>query len=144
MKIQCITDCPDLLPTLVEWERTEWGNEWATVVEQATSRDTVPTIFVALDGNKPMGCAMLIEHDMMSRRDLSPWLGGIFVHPAYRKCGVASALVQHAMDKARQTGISTWWLYTASSRQLYERFNWKYVDEVQYEGESVTLMRYDF
>jgi GNAT superfamily N-acetyltransferase len=144
MKIQCITECLELLPTLVEWERAEWGDDWAKVVEQATASNTVPTIFVALDGDQPMGCAMLIEYDMTTRLDLTPWLGGIFVHPAYRKRGVASALVRHAMDKAEQTGIPTWWLYTASSRQLYERFDWKYVETVQYEGESVTLMRYDF
>lgn len=144
MEILSITDCPQMLPLVVEWERAEWGDEWAEVVKTANCRDKIPTIYVALENQQLVGCAMLIKHDMMTRKDLTPWLGGIFVPPDHRRRGIAGKLVCHALDKAKEIGVKTLWLYTASSRNLYARYGWRFVEELDYLGEVVTLMRYDF
>lgn len=145
MEILCISDCLELLPTVIEWERKEWGDNWADdVVRHATARDQVPTIYVAIKDDKPIGCAMLIKFDMESRHDLTPWLGGVFVLPEQRRQGVASALIRHTMGKARMMEIPTWWLYTESVQHLYKRLDWKEVENMLYNGKPVTIMRYDF
>lgn len=139
-----IADSPQFHAQIIEWERREWGDEWADVVRAATARDQVPTIYVAVQGGQPVGCAMLIEYDMMTRLDLTPWLGGIYVPPEHRGRGIASRLVGHAMARAAALKIPTWWLYTAHARSLYERFGWKFVEMAEYDGGPVSLMRFDF
>lgn len=144
MKILCIADCPHLLETVVDWERGEWGDEWAELAMSATARDRVPTTYVALDGNEIVGCVMFVKYDMMTRKDLTPWLGGLFVPPKFRGRGIATKLVDHVLLKAKDVGIGTLWLYTSSSRNLYARIGWMFVEELEYMDEIVTLMRYDF
>jgi GNAT superfamily N-acetyltransferase len=143
-RIVSIADVPEALSTIIEWERNEWGDEWADIVAGSTTRDDIPTIFVALEDEKPVGCAMLIKYDMMTRKDLTPWIGGVFVHPDHRNQGIASSLMKHALEKACALNIPTWWLYTASSRELYARLGWQYTETATYDGVPVTIMRYDF
>lgn len=142
--IHCIADCLQFHAQIVEWERSEWGNEWAEVVSEATAREQIPTIYVAVADGQPVGCAMLLKYDMMTRLDLTPWLGGIYVPAEHRRRGIASRLVGHAMERAATLGISTWWLYTAHARSLYERFGWQFVEMADYDGGPVALMRFDF
>jgi GNAT superfamily N-acetyltransferase len=143
-RIVTIDDRPDLLPQVIEWERSEWGDAWGEDVRHFVEQEGGKTVFVMLDCSVPIGCAMLLRYDMTTRKDLSPWLGGIYVDKEYRQQGVASELVLHALEIARQLNTATWWLYTASSRSLYERLGWKFVETCQYEGETVTIMRFDF
>jgi GNAT superfamily N-acetyltransferase len=144
LNILGIADCPQFHAQIIDWERREWGDEWAEVVSAATARDQVPTIYVAVQDGQPVGCAMLIKYDMMTRLDLTPWLGGIYVPPEYRGQGIASRLVAFAMTRAAALKIPTWWLYTAHARSLYERFGWKFVEMAEYDGGPVSLMRFDF
>jgi GNAT superfamily N-acetyltransferase len=144
MEIESIADRPDLLEALVELERQQWGDEWAEKVRQSTHRDALPTTYVATQGDELLGAAMLVYEDMTTRKDLSPWLGGVLVKPSHRQEGIGTALVEHAMEQARRMGISLLWLYTPASRKMYERLGWRYVSEEDYQGETVTIMRLDF
>ena len=130
------------LETVIGWQRKEWGEDWASYAHKAIQRDTVPTIFVALINGQPVGCSMLIEYDMMTRKDLSPWMGGVYVTPEYRQQGIGSALVLHAMEVAAQIGIKRLWLYTATARHLYARLGWADVEEAFYDNTTVVIMDY--
>jgi GNAT superfamily N-acetyltransferase len=55
--------------------------------------DRIPMTIIALDDGEPIGTAALTDHDMETHRELSPWLGGVYVVPAARGRGVARALV---------------------------------------------------
>ena len=141
MKIESIADRLDLIDPLVEMHRNQWGPEWAEQVRHSTLRDAIPTVFVATEGNELIGSAMLVDEDMTTRKDLSPWLGGVYVKPAYRGRGIGTALTKHAMEQAAKMGIPLLWLYTPTSRYMYERLGWDYVSEEGYLGENVTIMR---
>ena len=143
MKIASIADHVDLMDTVAQWHGDEWGAEWAAQVRESTCRDKIPTIFVALEDNDLLGTAMLVATDMTTRPDLTPWLGGVYVKPSRRREGIAGALVRHAMNEARRMNIRRLWLYTASSRTLYERLGWRFEMLADYEGEQVTIMRRD-
>ena len=143
----------DIHRRIVDWERDEWGDEWAAYVEEqiaATTRPdathpAVPEIFVALDdGGRPMGCIMLLHDDMTTRPDLTPWIGGLYVAKELRGRGIASALMIRALDEAALADIETVWLYTEDQRKLYESFGWQFVEQDSYEGDTVDIMRYDF
>lgn len=131
----------DLLDTICEWHRQEWGDEWSEQVRQSTGRNAIPTIFVAIENGLPIGTAMLVNDDMLTHPELGPWLGGVYVEPGHRGRGIATALSRHAMREAARLGVSQLWLYTISARPLYESLGWEYLGEEDYLGERATIMK---
>lgn len=126
------------------WHSREWGEEWARTISDSVKTEGFPNVYVAFDDGIPVGTAILTNRDMTTRPDIKHWLGGVYVLPAYRNKGIGTKLVNYAMNDARKTGIKKWWLYTANSRAMYERLGWVFHSEVEYEGETVTLMTYEF
>lgn len=134
----------ECLDTVVQWHRGEWGDDWANQVRQSTSVEGLPATYVALVDGEPIGTVMLTYIDMITRKDISPWLAGLYVKPIFRLRGIGTELAKYAMGKADNMGIKTLWLYTARSRSLYAALGWKYVGEDNYDGERVTIMQYVF
>jgi GNAT superfamily N-acetyltransferase len=151
MKIASIADHPDLIETIAGWHWDEWGHVdpggspevWAENLRRFCNRDRIPTIYVALDGDEPLGAAGLNEHDMSTRQELSPWVSGVIVKPSARGRGVASALVRHAVKQARGMGIARVYLYTGSATALYEKLGWRIIEDDMYNGLPVTIMAID-
>jgi GNAT superfamily N-acetyltransferase len=97
--------------------------------------------FVLFDGDRPVGTAGLMRSDLESRPDLTPWLGGLFVEPAFRARGHATALVRHVEDFARAALVPVLWLYTLHAEGLYLRLGWQHAGVEQEAGHDVILMR---
>ena len=143
LNIKNISQHLDLLETIVDWHKNEWGEEWAEQVRQSTHADRIPTLYVALENGVPVGTAMLVNIDMLTHPELAPWLGGVYVKPEYRGRGIASLLSQHAMNAATRMGIRCLWLYTVTAPRLYENLGWKFVCVEDYLGEQATIMQID-
>jgi len=85
------------------WTFSAWGHlHPGLTLEQAIERTKakcgqagVPSIFVAIQNETPVGTASLIADDMSIRRELTPWLASVFVVPEWRGQGIASALHEH-------------------------------------------------
>ncbi len=146
--IRCIAEHLDLVATVAGWHFREWGHldpggtleSWTAGLAERTHSDRVPTTFVGFSDDTPVGSACLVEHDMDSRRDLTPWLAGLFVLPQHRGSGLGSALVAHATQRAREFGVSKLFLYTHGSESLYSHLGWRPFGREFYEGQWVTLM----
>jgi hypothetical protein len=95
---------------------------------------------VLFDQGKPVGTASLAHDDLAPRRDLTPWLAGVFVEPAYRGCGFASLLVRQDEAFALAASVPTLWLYTWTAESLYARLGWQRVGLATNRGEEVVLM----
>jgi GNAT superfamily N-acetyltransferase len=96
--------------------------------------------FVLFDHDKPVGTASLSHDDLASRRDLTPWLAGVFVEPAYRNRGYASLLVRQVEAFASAASVSTLWLYTWTAESLYTRLGWQREGVETNRGDEVVLM----
>jgi hypothetical protein len=96
---------------------------------------------VLFDGDQAVGTSGLMRSGLETRPDLMPWLGGLYVEPAFR--GHATALVRQVEDAARTVPVSTLWLYTPSADGLYLRLGWQHVGVEQEDGRDVVLMRRD-
>jgi predicted N-acetyltransferase YhbS len=72
--------------------------------------DRIPMTVIALDDGEPIGTAALTEHDMETHRELSRWLGGVYVIPSARGRGVARALVRDVMDRVAAFGVPVLYL----------------------------------
>lgn len=151
MRIECIADHLDLIDTIARWHWDEWGHAdpegsvetWAEGLRERTHRDAVPTTYVALAGDELIGSATLVENDMTTRRDLAPWVAGVFVKPERRGQGVGSALMRQVVRKAAEMGIKKLYLHTGTARGFYEKLGWRFLDREHYEGQWVSVMEID-
>ena len=57
--------------------------------------------FVLFDHDRPAGTAGLVRQDLETRPDLTPWIAALFVEPAFRGRGFATALVRQVEAFAR-------------------------------------------
>lgn len=151
VRIELLADHAEHLETLARWhceedgrlDDTVWLRFWRLQLQRECGRDRIPLSFVALDGDSPVGHVSLVEHNMSSHRELSPWLAGTLVVPARRGEGVGTMLVRHAVARAGELGVARLYLYTERARPFYERLGWTRLRDELYEGEPVTVMAID-
>ncbi|SDL19057.1 Acetyltransferase (GNAT) family protein [Franzmannia pantelleriensis] len=137
---------------VAEWTHAAWGhlnpgmtlNDAIERLRGECGAGGVPSVFVAMCDDVPVGTASLVVDDMSDRPDLSPWLASVFVPPEWRGRGIASSLVQRVEAEAREAGIAVFHLYTPDQQALYGRLGWEAVEERDYRGEAVTIMRRRF
>lgn len=149
LKISPLGDCPHLAPVVAQWHFGEWGHlypggtvdGWLDHIRTRMDVDRIPMTVVALnDDGQPVGTAALTEHDMETHRELSPWLGGVYVIPSARRRGVAGALVRYLMGRAADLEIRDLYLYTNGAEGLYQRLHWRVWSREPYMGRGVTIM----
>ena len=84
LKIVNLEERRDLLNEVTSWLWKEWGTEknyifFKNLVEYSLNVEDIPQMFVALLDDAPIGAVGLWRNDLKSRKDLYPWLGGLFV-----------------------------------------------------------------
>ena len=145
--IVSLRDRPDLVPAVASWLWHEWARRKGRTIEMVTARLTErreswgEETFVRLLNGVPVATASLVDADLDSRPDLSPWLAGVFVDPAFRGQGHAAALVRRVEDAARAAGIATLWLHTEHASGLYAKLGWESAGPEMDHQFPVTLMR---
>lgn len=86
-------------------------------------------IFVALDGNKPVGFTQLYPKYSSARLSKNWILNDLFVDTDYRKQGIGEKLIKTAMDFAKKQGSTFVQLETAvdndTAQRLYETIGFK-------------------
>ena len=148
MKIAPLVERPDLVTQVAAWGFAEWGHlNPGETLEQRVVRiqgkmnvDRVPVAFVALDdGDGIAGTASLIFDDLEGD-PRNPWLASVFVPPAHRKKGIASALVRTVEATARRLGYSRLYLFTSTAPDLYAGLGWRPLERRDYRGEHIQVM----
>ncbi len=146
-RIAAVSDRPDLAPIVAQWRVDAFFNHpGGYTVEEMTALILAPPVgpkktFVLLDQYQPAGTVGLMREDLETRPDLTPWLGGLFVQPAFRGRGHATALVRQAEAFARAASVPVLWLYTLQAEPFYVRRGWQRVGMEQENGHEVVLMR---
>ena len=150
MRIENLSDHPEALPILAKWQHAEWGHirPGDTLelrqgrLERWCNRDRIPMTLVALDGNRVLGSASLIEHDMETRMDLTPWLAGVFVSETDRRRGIGAQLVRRIMEEAGRLKVELLYLYTVHSEKFYAALGWKLMERTTYREQKIVIMTY--
>lgn len=151
IRIEHLADRPLDIPALATWTQREWGHlvpeitpdGFISAFEERTTVHTIPETFVAMEDGAPVGMASIVEHDMLSRMEFSPWLAAVYVVPESRNMGVGSKLVLTAMQEARVLGMDRLYLFTPDQMLFYRRLGWQALERVSYRGERVTIMIYN-
>jgi N-acetylglutamate synthase-like GNAT family acetyltransferase len=150
MRIEYLCDHPEAFPQLVEWQHAEWGHvrpgdtleKRAARLRGFSNRDRIPLTVVALDQNEILGSASLIEHDMETRMELTPWLAGVFVAEQYRRRGIGAELVRRIMAEAKRLNVALLYLYTVHSEKFYAALGWELLERTSYREQKVVIMTY--
>ena len=148
MDIQLLADRPEFIPQLAEWHFREWaylrpGDSVANrvrLLRERSGRTELPITFIASSGAELLGSAMLIHGDMDSHPQLTPWLAGVFVALAHRRCGIGSALAEYVVREAGARGYSTVYLFPPSAQDFFSRLGWSIVEHTRYRESDVTIM----
>jgi len=151
MRIEHLAEHIAVIPTLASWVQKEWGHllpeaTLETLVsefEERTTRHKIPETFVAVKDDHPLGMASIIEHDLTTRKELSPWLAAVYVAPESRNRGIGSRLIRTVMREAETLGLERLYLIAPNKMRFYSRLGWKVLEHTKYRGENVVIMLYE-
>ncbi len=137
MKIKPLADHKEVLPILTDWYLSEWepyygvdgpGNAQADLKSRCNYEE-IPIGLVAIEGDQVCGTVAL---DLDAATNLTPSVVGLLVSSAYRRRGIAAALLKSAEDLARTLGYSRVYMSTTVLGDLLERMGWHKLGEVEF------------
>ena len=148
MKISPLRDHMSFIDEIAELHHSEWAHlspgltleARKTALRNSAIREGMPTIYLAYEGDEFIGSAALIDHDMDTHPELSPWLAAVFVKERWRGQGIATLLVKHCETKASRASIEKLYLFTEFASQLYAKLGWESVERCKYKGVEVDVM----
>jgi GNAT superfamily N-acetyltransferase len=92
-----------------------------------------PYTFMAFSDDIPAGMVTLKQHDLASRKDLSPWLSALYVVPEFRNQGIGSQMINRIIEEAGNSGYKNLHLFI-DNRDLtrlenyYIKRGWQFLD----------------
>jgi N-carbamoylputrescine amidase len=135
---------PDLVPVIAEWHWRDAESRpldfWIRCHAAEARHEGIPRAWVGFVDAEPVGSVSLVERNMDTRPDLSPWLAALWVRPEHRGQGVGAALVRRCEEEARRLGTNRLYLYTRQATGFYAGLGWSVVSEEEYEGEPAAVM----
>jgi N-acetylglutamate synthase-like GNAT family acetyltransferase len=148
VRISYLIDHPEYVPQLAQWLFEQWDsilgekNPETRIrkLQAHMNRDRLPIAWVAHADGQLLGTAALRVHDLEGREDLTPWLGGVFVRPDFRRRGIGAALCATVEEEARSRGIQTLYLFTLDKQAWYSRLGWTVLGPCVWHERSGDIM----
>ena len=149
MRILDLKDQPQHLTLLAEWHHRQWVGlnpgrslqQRCQEMQAYLSAELIPSTFIAVAGDTVLGSAALIDCDMDTHPEWTPWLASVFVAPAYRRQGIATRLIEHCCHQAQAAGIAQLYLFTPDQADFYLARGWQILGVEDYRQHAVTVMR---
>ena len=151
--IDYLANCPEFVDALAQLSWKEWQEVYQQrkqTLEHSLKNywdrmntDRLPLTLVAVHTWELVGMVSLKFHDMDTRPDLDPWLGGLLVLPEWRNRGVGTMLMHRATEEARRLDVPRLYLWTHSAEGLYHKLGWQVVERTDYFGKEAVVMQID-
>ena len=151
--IDYLANCPEHTDELARLSFLEWQDVYQQRKQtlkhsvknyrERMNTDRLPLTLVALQASEPVGMVSLKFHDMDTRPDLDPWLGGLLVLPEWRNRGMGVTLMRGATEEARRLNVSQLYLWTHTAEGLYHKLGWQVVERTKYFGKESVVMQID-
>jgi N-acetylglutamate synthase-like GNAT family acetyltransferase len=147
MKIVNLKEEKKYLDILAEWHHKKWAYlnpnlslyDRHKKMENHFSNEFIPSTYVAIE-DELLGSAAIVENDMDTKQELSPWLASVFIYPNNRNKGIGSKLVEHVMKQAKSNGLKKLYLFTPNKENFYLRLGWQTIERTKYRNEKVVIM----
>ncbi|MFC0267241.1 GNAT family N-acetyltransferase [Kushneria aurantia] len=146
--ISPLSQYPQFIEACAAWNYGQWGvySPWGLAdsvqifMHAAEDESVLPLTRVAHSGERLLGMASLVAQDGDARPDLGPWLASVFVHPSYRRRGIAHRLIEAIVAASEARGDTALYLFTPDQQALYRRHGWRNMGEIDHHGLVCTLM----
>src|SRR5262245_8351243 len=102
------------------------------------NRDQLPIAWFAHANGRLLGTAALRLRHLERREDLTPWLGGAFVSPQFRRRGIGATLCATDEDAARSRRIQTLIRSRLTSRRGIHAWAGAYLARVFGASDAIT------
>ena len=142
-----LQDAPDSLPVCARWISDEWGQDQGYSLEETTEwlNDIIApgsgeAAFAALDSTTPVGVCLLVDCDLESRSELTPWVSGFYVLPNYRRRSIGTRLMTAVERAATSNDAANLYLYTHTAESLCIRLGWRVTERFSLDGTDFALM----
>lgn len=110
------------LETYRQWISEEWGSEHS--FESLDRSRLSPSPLLAMVGERLAGAISFTWHIAPDSPEMALWINTVYVEPAFRGNGIASALVAAADGHARTATEEKALLVYTNVPQLYEKNEW--------------------
>jgi N-acetylglutamate synthase-like GNAT family acetyltransferase len=150
MKIELFKQNPEFIDeinhlTYMQWSYMNPGSkeeDWKTGLLKRCNEYAIPTTVIAIDNKQLLGSAALLKHDMSTRRELSPWLGAVYVKKEYRKQGIGGKLVTAIEEIAKKLDISNLYLFTSGTNKehFYKSLGWETMEWTDFKNSKYVIM----
>jgi GNAT superfamily N-acetyltransferase len=124
--ISALRDASQFTATIAERGWHEWWidstttlAEYRSGIEQMATAVTIPCALVAHRGEQYVGSVLLVDDDLESRQELTPWIAALWVEPEFRRHGIAFELIQAARNEAAGQGYDICYLCATPSNSPY-------------------------
>ncbi|MBS6735061.1 MAG: GNAT family N-acetyltransferase [Clostridiales bacterium] len=121
------------------WFASKWGiprEEYLSSMDTCLAGQVpVPQWYIVVDAGDIIAGLGVIENDFHNRKDLDPNVCAVYVEKAYRRRGIAKAMLDFVCRDLRDMGIATLYLLTDHT-SFYEHCGWKFLCMVQGNGEE--------
>lgn len=153
IRIDYLANCPEFLEPLAQLSWKEWQEIYQQRdqtlehclknYQERMNTDQLPLTLVSLHDGQLVGMVSLKFHDMDTRPDLDPWLGGLLVLPEWRNRGVGTMLMHCATEEARKLNVPQLhlWTHSDSAERLYRKLGWQVVERTEYFGKNAVVMQ---
>ena len=148
-KIDRLVKYPGLIPVLAKWHHRQWQHlNPDSYDEQARREDYrlaidstgLPQMLIAHINGHALGSARLIQSDLDTHPELTPWLASLYVPPDFRLHGVATRLIAEIENMAKQFGFKKIYLFTEDKSGMYTKLGWQEQFREKYHGEDIIVM----
>lgn len=130
---------PEWRDRAAAWFHDKWGiprEAYLDSMDQCLAGGSpVPQWYMAAAEGRIVGGLGVIENDFHDRKDLTPNVCAVYVEEAYRRRGVAGALLDHVCRDMADLGVKTLYLLTDHT-SFYERYGWEFFCTALGDGES--------
>lgn len=110
--------------------------------KKATSQHKLPLMLVAHQDSECFGSVRLIDNDLSSHPELSPWLASLYVLKEYRYQKISSQLIDALISQAKSLGVKLIYLYTEHQSDYYQKRGWKVLTKEIHQEKPITIMYY--
>lgn len=133
MDICPLADCADHWTDVADLMQAVWPEYYGSggqgdalqAVRARGTGDPLPFGFAAFDATGLIGTVAVEQTSHGALPDELPWLNGLAVTPMARGRGVATALVERAMQEAARRGFPRLYATTMSADALLRRIGWE-------------------
>ncbi len=139
MKIISIRESGEYKEIAAQYIHRKWGVEdnyeiyEESIFGCVNTKEPTPYWYLLEEDNKIIGCAGLIDHDFISRTDLSPWLCSLYIESDYRGKALGSTLIEKIKEDAKKEHFKSIYLCTELNG-YYEKYGFHYLGDGLYDN----------